>query len=82
MVLLNYFQPLLKEEKILVASSRWGSFFTHPRSNEQVNNAKQHPLNTFWGDLIRKYSKIAIPLLDYIAGERAGFLVFNEGSIA
>lgn len=73
--------PLLKEEKILVASSRWGSFFTHPRSNEQVNNAKQHPLNTFWGDLIRKYSKIAIPLLDYIAELPIDhrFLSFSSG---
>eukprot|EP00111_Clytia_hemisphaerica_P006930 TCONS_00020068-protein len=72
-------KPLLKEEKLLIASSQWGSFFTHPQSSHQdgtTSNGKQngstsndevHEINTFWGDIIRRYSDLAIPLLDYLA---------------
>ena len=63
---------MLKEEKLLVASSQWGSFFTHPRDT----TTKQPDINTFWGDLVRRYSKLAIPLLDYIAG--SAFVTIRE----
>ena len=60
----------MKEEKLLIASSQWGSFFTHSINNENGSNDgdDKHEINTFWGDVIRRNSCLAIPLLDYMAG--------------
>lgn len=67
--------PLLKEEKLLIASSQWGSFFTHPndvQDGKEKNDSMdaEHEINTFWGEIIRTYSKLSIPLLDYLAETR------------
>ena len=60
--------PLLKEEKLLIASKQWGSFFCHNDDSSTSNgNSKEPKINTFWGHAVRTYSKISIPLLDYIA---------------
>lgn len=50
----------------MVASSLWGSFFAHPTENEK--DGERREINTFWGDIIQRYSKICIPILDYLAG--------------
>jgi len=55
---------LLKEEKIIVASKQWGSFFRHDR--DDTLNCDNKSINTFWGSIIREHSRIAIPLLDYL----------------
>eukprot|EP00112_Aurelia_sp_Birch-Aquarium-sp1_P010513 Seg2241.1 transcript_id=Seg2241.1/GoldUCD/mRNA.D3Y31 product="5'-nucleotidase domain-containing protein 1" protein_id=Seg2241.1/GoldUCD/D3Y31 len=58
---------LLKEEKIIVASKQWGSFFRHDK--EAINgtsNCHEETINTFWGNVIREHCRIAIPLLDYL----------------
>lgn len=63
-----WFQHLLKEEKIIVASKQWGSFFRHDTRNDSLDLDCQNELNTFWANVIRNHCKIAIPLLDYITG--------------
>eukprot|EP00794_Sanderia_malayensis_P000515 gene515-1164_t len=55
---------LLKEEKIIVASKQWGSFFRHDKEGE--TNCDEEKVNTFWGGIIRDNCRIAIPLLDYL----------------
>ena len=73
-----HFQPLLKEEKLLIASSQWGSFFTHPKNNQNGNSNSdgRHEINTFWGDVIKTYSCLAIPLLDYLTGNSKQILLY------
>lgn len=59
-------QQLLKEEKLLIASQQWGSFFAHPVS---VGNSHEEVMaDTFWNGILKDYSKITVPLLDYMAG--------------
>lgn len=54
-----------QEEEAYLLSKQWGSFFYHPEDDPEHN---RH-MNTFWGELITKYSDIAIPSIEYIAGE-------------
>ena len=63
------FQHLLKEEKIIVASKQWGSFFRHDKNDaNKISNCQDECVNTFWANVIREHCKIAIPLLDYLTG--------------
>lgn len=55
-------------EKEFVTSKKWGSFFTHPMG-ESSSKPSQPTMNTMWGYFIRKYASLAVPQLDYIAGE-------------
>ncbi len=65
---------MLKEEKMVVASKVWGSFFRHDRKSEEERNSHEGKLNTFWGSVIRDSCRIAIPLLDYLTGKGEFFL--------
>lgn len=71
-----------KEEVLL--SNQWGSFFVHHKANKNgvINNActvegnhicekkpARSEMNTYWGDLIQKYSTLAIPRIDFITGK-------------
>ncbi|XP_065057438.1 5'-nucleotidase domain-containing protein 1-like isoform X2 [Rhopilema esculentum] len=61
---------LAKEEKIIVASKQWGSFFRDDKQDENdASNCHEAIVNTFWADVIRSHCKLAIPLLDYITGD-------------
>lgn len=53
------------EEEAYLLSKQWGSFFYHPE-NDPLHN--RH-MNTFWGELITKYTDVAIPSIEYIAGK-------------
>ncbi|XP_078356081.1 5'-nucleotidase domain-containing protein 1-like, partial [Oculina patagonica] len=66
-----------KEEVLL--SKQWGSFFVHHKDTQNgfIHNVLdgnyaggketgRREMNTFWGDLIQKYSTIAIPRIDFI----------------
>lgn len=53
-----------EEEEAYLLSRQWGSFFYHPEDDPLHN---RH-MNTFWGELITKYSDVAIPSIEYIAG--------------
>lgn len=68
-----------KEEVLL--SNQWGSFFVHHKANKNgvINNTctvegnhicekkpARSEMNTYWGDLIQKYSTLAIPRIDFI----------------
>jgi len=72
-----------KEEVLL--SNQWGSFFIHHHKANQngvINNTctvqgnnvcekktMRREMNTYWGDLIQKYSTLAIPRIDFITGK-------------
>ena len=71
-----------KEEVLL--SNQWGSFFVHDNAtrNGFISNActmegkpicekkpVRREMNTYWGDLIQKYSTLAIPRIDFITGK-------------
>ena len=59
-------------------SNQWGSFFTDAQEalalallkrDPVCNKAKERKeMNTFWGDVIQKYSTITIPRIDFITG--------------
>ncbi|WAR09332.1 NT5D1-like protein [Mya arenaria] len=53
-----------EEEEAYLLSRQWGSFFYHP----EADPLHDRHMNTFWGELITKYSDIAIPSMEYIAG--------------
>ncbi|XP_052244584.1 5'-nucleotidase domain-containing protein 1-like isoform X3 [Dreissena polymorpha] len=53
-----------EEEEEYLLSRQWGSFFYHPEDDPLQN---RH-MNTFWGELVTKYSDVAIPSIEYIAG--------------
>ena len=65
-----------KEEVLL--SKQWGSFFIHPKTtqngfidnplDESEKKTGRKQMNTFLGDVIQKYSTIAIPRIDFITG--------------
>lgn len=68
-----------KEEVLL--SKQWGSFFVHADTcqdkiidckldghHDLVKTSGRKQINTFWGDLIQKYSTFVIPRLDFITG--------------
>ena len=65
---MKIFQSMLKEEKLIIASNQWGSLFTDDFDNGSESDS--HPINTFWGDIVRCYSRLAIPLIDYISGKK------------
>jgi len=50
--------PLLKEEKLLIASKQWGSFFCHKVDGKSYD--------TFWMDLVKSHSKLSTPALDHL----------------
>lgn len=68
-------------------SNQWGSFFVH--GNATQNGIKnmctvdgnhiceektgRREMNTYWGDLIQKYSTLAIPRIDFITGKLIPF---------
>ncbi len=67
-------------------SKQWGSFFVHHKDTQNgfINNVLdgnyaggketgRREMNTFWGDLIQKYSTIAIPRIDFITGMHAWY---------
>ena len=56
-------------EKEYLTSQIWGSLFTDDNPNSSSPNNAQKPMNTLWGYIIRKYSDIAVPTLDYLAGK-------------
>ncbi|WAR09485.1 NT5D1-like protein [Mya arenaria] len=53
-----------EEEEAYLLSQQWGSFFYHP----EADPLHDRHMNTFWGELITKYTDIAIPSMEYIAG--------------
>jgi hypothetical protein len=61
------------EEEAYMLSEQWGSFFYHPEEDPQHN---RH-MNTFWGELITKYCDIAVPSIEYIAGEISTQYIIN-----
>ncbi|XP_012554814.1 5'-nucleotidase domain-containing protein 1 isoform X1 [Hydra vulgaris] len=67
------------KEKQLIASTQWGSFFTDEYDNTSINNYNNNSndvnyvINTFWADIVCRYSRLAIPLLDYIAENDLNF---------
>ncbi|XP_025097899.1 5'-nucleotidase domain-containing protein 1-like, partial [Pomacea canaliculata] len=64
----NVFQHsslVTEEEKELLLSDFWGPFLVDmPRKNQDSNIM----MNTFWGDVISRYSDITVPSLEYLAG--------------
>ncbi|XP_065648423.1 5'-nucleotidase domain-containing protein 1 isoform X2 [Hydra vulgaris] len=67
------------KEKQLIASTQWGSFFTDEYDNTSMNNYNNdsddvnYVINTFWADIVCRYSRLAVPLLDYIAENDLNF---------
>ncbi|KAJ7333511.1 5'-nucleotidase [Desmophyllum pertusum] len=69
-----------KSKEEILLSNQWGSFFVHHNTaarNGLINNTLdkdyvhemktgRREMNTFWGDLLEKYSTIAIPRIDFI----------------
>ena len=55
------------EEEQYILSRCWGSFFYH--KEEDVKHDKH--MNTFWGRIISQCNAIAVPLIEYIAGQLA-----------
>lgn len=53
-----------EEEEAYLLSKQWGSFFYHAEDDPLHN---RH-MNTFYGELITKYTDVAIPSIEYIAG--------------
>ena len=59
-----------EDEKQLLLSKQWGSFFYDDSLlSSKSSAAGKKTLNTFWGYVIRKYSDITVPNLEYFAGE-------------
>ena len=54
-----------KEEIDYLITDFWGPFLT----DDQASSQKQTEMNTFWGEVIGSYSDIAVPSLEYLAGE-------------
>lgn len=67
-IFLFFFQHsslVTEEEKELLLSDFWGPFLVDmPRKNQDSNIM----MNTFWGDVISRYSDITVPSLEYLAG--------------
>ncbi|CAH1799056.1 unnamed protein product [Owenia fusiformis] len=62
---MKYTGPSVEEAEFL-ASSKWGSFFYDNSCMGKEEGKGPKMMNTFWGYLIRRYSDISIPQLDYI----------------
>lgn len=58
-------------EKEYLTSRYWGSLFTDDHLPEK-NEGKL--MNTLWGFIIRKYADVAVPQLEYIAGNSNVFI--------
>lgn len=69
-------------------SNQWGSFFVHDNATQNgfIKNmctvdgnhicekkTGRREMNTYWGDLIQKYSTLAIPRIDFITGKLIPF---------
>ena len=54
-------------------SKVWGSFFYQPDEDPQHN---RH-MNTFWGEMITKYTDIAIPSIEYLASKYSLLILFH-----
>ena len=83
-------KTIAKDDKIIIASKQWGSFFCDRNKTFDDHNSgveKRHrnvaKLNTFWGGMVEKYSKLAIPLLDYITDLSLDhkFVSFDDGQL-
>lgn len=63
-----------KMDKLITASNRWGSFFYDPVRKNGVSTEEEeeniedacYEMNTFLGNVVQQYSRLAIPILDYI----------------
>lgn len=55
----------------LLSSRQWGSLFTDNNERTNHENDGRSYMNTLWGYIIRKYSDIAIPHLECIAGKNS-----------
>ena len=71
------FQGPSELEKEYLTSQCWGSLFTDDNPNSSVTNNGLKYMNTLWGYIIRKYSDIAVPHLQYLAG-KTYFLLYLE----
>lgn len=62
--LLEHSKLVTEEEIDYLLTDFWDPFLVHP------SEGNGHPLqmNTFWGDVISRYSDIAVPSLEYLAG--------------
>jgi hypothetical protein len=53
-----------KEEIDYMITDFWGPFLVE----RSADSTDPFEMNTFWGDVIGKYSDIAVPSLEYLAG--------------
>ena len=58
---------LVTEEEIAyLLTDFWGPFLVEEDGQSRGKGPKE--MNTFWGEVIGKYSDIAVPSLEYLAG--------------
>lgn len=56
-------QVLQDDEKLLLQSNQWGSFFTNTSADMHGNTV------TFWMSLLQQYSELAVPSLNHLSGQ-------------
>ena len=59
---------MTKEEIDYLLTDFWDSFLVH---RDGMSGAPVE-MNTFWGEVIGRYSDIAVPSLEYLAGKPIG----------
>ena len=81
------FQGLSTKEKEFLQSSLWGSFFvdsvpttsqnatgdSHDATSVENGGKSTEQKDTLWGHFVKKFSTIAVPTVEHVAGKCQGY---------